>query len=823
VDGSTGGNPGFYFLPPLVDQPNPVGDFNANLLPAVEVCLLDLANEACAAIQPAGLASWPSGTIVASQSRYTVSWDTDDPQWSTLDPGRNYRIRVRVGSVELGYLDVNPQNPNGSTPGEDYPGLYAFRLGETLPVKFWIGVGALCESADPAVIECAEQSIVDDAGGTVSLTELGEVLAVTFVPNSLPGGDPITVVVERIDESALGEPCLPDLDAPQFGPCFRIRALGLEGTLLSPAVVSICADPDTFGLPAGQDDVQIHRYDDGEIHALANAPSAECAGAEEVGLLDVPSHGPLRYAALGVNALARLIGPAPLHAAHLGLGGLTSSFSRFKWVLPGEMALADDAVVLQPSDPKSVAAAVHVEDGDGLDIAGATIHFESAAGTLDAVTAVTGADGLAAVTWDLTGVAAGEHTLTAWATGLWPDLPPHTTGFVLDRQELTLTATIVGPPAAVTGSPTETLSGTSGETLATALSVLVTDAAGNPVAGAAVAWAASGDGSVSGAATTGADGTATGTWTLATTAGANTATAAVGALEATFTANGGPAAAANLVATPDPVPDALPGAVLSLSATVTDVYGNARPGDAVIWTVAAGGGSVSGDALTDASGTATATWTLGPTAGVNAAVVDAGGLTHTFQTDAVCVPGYGASTVDGVLGGDEWSCAESAPFTANLSGGSTTARVYWMSDGTRLYLAVRVLQQSLDKVNNLRFDFDNDGAGTADAGDDAIGYDGGTGTFFDAYLTAKCANSGQSGCGAPDGTSFDGMGAVGNDGTWTTYELWHPLSGTPGEDFLRTSGDPLGFFLTLRMGNGAQGNTQWPGFRDYRQITIAGS
>jgi hypothetical protein len=133
---------------------------------------------------------------------------------------------------------------------------------------------------------------------------------------------------------------------------------------------------------------------------------------------------------------------------------------------------------------------------------------------------------------------------------------------------------------------------------------------------------------------------------------------------------------------------------------------------------------------------------------------------------------------------------------------------------------VRVKQPSLDKVNNVRFDFDNDGSGNVAAGDDAIDYDAGTDAFSDEYLTAKCANSNQSGCGAEDKVSQDGAAAVGNDGTWTVYELSHPLAGTPGEDFIRAAGDPLGFYLTLRVGNGAQGNTQWPGFRVFQKITI---
>jgi hypothetical protein len=37
------------------------------------------------------------------------------------------------------------------------------------------------------------------------------------------------------------------------------------------------------------------------------------------------------------------------------------------------------------------------------------------------------------------------------------------------------------------------------------------------------------------------------------------------------------------------------------------------------------------------------------------------------------------------------------------------------------------------------------------------------------------------------------------------------------------AGDPVGFFLTLRVGEGAQGNTQFPGFRQYAGITIVGN
>jgi hypothetical protein len=76
--------------------------------------------------------------------------------------------------------------------------------------------------------------------------------------------------------------------------------------------------------------------------------------------------------------------------------------------------------------------------------------------------------------------------------------------------------------------------------------------------------------------------------------------------------------------------------------------------------------------------------------------------------------------------------------------------------------------------------------------------------------------------------------AFNNSGGETVYEMSHPLTtsdmctliGRKGcsskfpIDLNASAGDTRGFFLTLRLGSGAQGNTQWPGFLDYLMITI---
>jgi hypothetical protein len=197
-------------------------------------------------------------------------------------------------------------------------------------------------------------------------------------------------------------------------------------------------------------------------------------------------------------------------------------------------------------------------------------------------------------------------------------------------------------------------------------------------------------------------------------------------------------------------------------------------------------------------------------------------------TAIACEPGWGSidtgenGGIDGVIGGQEWQCAESVDFVANLSGGSTTdATLYWMNDADNLYLAISVARDQEDKINTLRFDFDSDGDLTRSVGDDIISLDGDAGVFSDMFADAKCAGSKQSSCGDldegwPDGQ--DGGGAQSYDPLTgrSVYELWHPLnSGTSDDIALAEGNEEIRMFLTLSLGKGAQGNTQWPGFKVY--------
>jgi len=218
-----------------------------------------------------------------------------------------------------------------------------------------------------------------------------------------------------------------------------------------------------------------------------------------------------------------------------------------------------------------------------------------------------------------------------------------------------------------------------------------------------------------------------------------------------------------------------------------------------------------------------------PATGPESAVEISNGTRLPFTVFG-CQPGFGTPTVDGHFTDAEWACAKSYNFTANVSGGATPATLYVMNDATNVYFAVRLARSGSDKVNTLQFNFDNNdswtangGAGAAEAGDEVLSLDATKG-FADAYLTLKCTTSSQSSCwetDPSDGGTRDGSGAFSNDGTYTTYEISHPLNtADDAHDFSLSAGSKVGLFLTLQTGSGATGNTQWPQFRKYLEIDV---
>lgn len=190
-----------------------------------------------------------------------------------------------------------------------------------------------------------------------------------------------------------------------------------------------------------------------------------------------------------------------------------------------------------------------------------------------------------------------------------------------------------------------------GADVATAPSVLVTDAFDNPVSGLSVDFAVTGGGgSITGAtATTDASGVArVGSWTMGMVAGPNSLSATVGSLAPVlFQATAAAGAPDRIEISAGDGQTATAGAAVTIAPAVSvlDAFDNGVEGVDVTFVVTDGGGSVSGSpATSDANGVATlGSWIMGGIAGSNVLIATAAGLTDTLTFTATSIPGVPAN------------------------------------------------------------------------------------------------------------------------------------------------------------------------------------
>lgn len=272
----------------------------------------------------------------------------------------------------------------------------------------------------------------------------------------------------------------------------------------------------------------------------------------------------------------------------------------------------------------ATAPAARVTDANGNGVPGVTVTFQvtGGGGSIAGAAPATNASGVATITsWTL-GNAVGANSLSATAPGL--------TG-----SPLTFNATgVTGVASVMAVNAGDNQAASAGNQVSTPPSVLVTDAFGNPVSGVSVTFAVtSGGGSITGGAqSTNASGIAAVTsWTLGSTAGVNTLSATSTGLSGspiTFTATGNPGNATNIALVQGSGQTGTVGSPLAttLQVLVTDNLANPVQGVTVGW--ATGSGSLTpASSVTNASGIATTSWTLGTTPGAVSATGSVGGLT----------------------------------------------------------------------------------------------------------------------------------------------------------------------------------------------------
>lgn len=283
----------------------------------------------------------------------------------------------------------------------------------------------------------------------------------------------------------------------------------------------------------------------------------------------------------------------------------------------GQTATVNTAVATDP--------AIIVRDQFSNPVAGVAITWAVTGGGGTVVAgggATTNAAGTATVSsWTLGTVAGtGNNTLSATAAGVTPSL--------------TFTASATAGAATVLAKNAgDNQAANAGQQVTTPPRVLVTDQFGNAVSGVAITFAvASGGGVATGLSqTTNASGLASvGSWTLGNTAGTNTLTAmATGLTTVTFTATGNPGNASQMALAGGDGQTGTAGTALAttLSVVVMDALSNPVSGVTVGWATTSGGSMTPASSVTNASGIATTTWTLGTTAGAQSATGSVGGLT----------------------------------------------------------------------------------------------------------------------------------------------------------------------------------------------------
>ncbi|HEU0012322.1 MAG TPA: dockerin type I domain-containing protein [Longimicrobium sp.] len=325
----------------------------------------------------------------------------------------------------------------------------------------------------------------------------------------------------------------------------------------------------------------------------------------------------------------------------------------------GQSATAGSAVATAP--------AVLVTDGFGNPVSGVAVTFAvaSGGGSVTGGSATTNASGIATVgSWTL-GATAGANSLTASAAGL---------------DDVTFTAT--GTPGAVHHFDVEAAGGgdiggqTAGESFA--IRLRAEDANGNTVT------SFTGTADVTSTGTLSAGGGATAAFTAGVLSSHAVTVTSAGSATITATRTGGtetgtsnsfgvdPGAPASMTLSAGDGQSATVGTAVAIdpAVLVTDAYGNPIAEAEVTFTVATGGGSVTGaSASTSAAGIATVgSWTLGATAGSN-------NNTLTASSPGVADVTFTASATAGAVDHFDVEAAGGGAIGGQTAGGSFGIRV----------------------------------------------------------------------------------------------------------------------------------------------------
>jgi hypothetical protein len=319
-------------------------------------------------------------------------------------------------------------------------------------------------------------------------------------------------------------------------------------------------------------------------------------------------------AAVGSWTLGTVAGANSLTATSAGLTGSPVTFTA-----TGVAGAATKYVVTSSSYTPVAGVGVTItaqladQFGNAVKTSGIVVTWSKtgAGGSFASGTSTTNTNGIATVLFTTSTVAGVTYQVTGTDVSSRTGTTPAIT-------------TVAGAAKKISANAGSGQTAAAGTAVATAPSVLVSDANNNPVSGVTVTFTVyTGGGSVTGAsATTNASGIATvGSWTLGTTPGANSLRATSSGLTGspvTFSATGVVGPAARYVVTSSSyTPNA--GSNVTITAQLADQFGNAvkTSGIVVTWSKTGAGGSfASGTSTTNTNGIATVLFTTGTPAGI---------------------------------------------------------------------------------------------------------------------------------------------------------------------------------------------------------------
>jgi hypothetical protein len=207
------GSANFFFLPPMVPEPDATGVFDGALAPVVEIC--EWTGIACVAplLATFTTTTGPGSETVrvdAANEHYIVNWHTDE---FNLDDGNTYRISVSVDGQELGHADVDVVSSGNELKNVDTGLFVPLKDGRTLPIKFrieeptcvappsglvswWPGDGNATDIADgnDGTLQNGATFDAGKVGQAFSLDGVDDYVDVPDSPNMSLGNKDMTVV-----------------------------------------------------------------------------------------------------------------------------------------------------------------------------------------------------------------------------------------------------------------------------------------------------------------------------------------------------------------------------------------------------------------------------------------------------------------------------------------------------------------------------------------------------------------------------------------------------------------------------------------------------